>query len=110
MKLIFKSHNNNKKQKDSSITKRSISIFNCQIYATNLRVFKASQDSPIREGSVSNYMQLKSLVQHLTIQNVGSIEGLLLLLQDAEVEGCPVSHFIVIIHHTPEIKLESFAA
>lgn len=43
-----------------------------------------------------------------TIQDVASIEGLLLLLQNIQVEGGSVSHFIVIIHHTPEGKVENF--
>jgi len=37
-----------------------------------------------------------------TIQDVASIEGFLLLLQNIQVEGGSVSHFVVIIHHTPE--------
>lgn len=43
-----------------------------------------------------------------TVQDVASIEGLLLLLQNIQVEGGSVSHFIVIIHHTPEGKVENF--
>lgn len=39
--------------------------------------------------------------RRLTIQYVTCIEGLLLLLQDTQIEGSSVSHFVVIVHHTP---------
>ena len=44
----------------------------------------------------------------ITIQDVASIEGFLLLLQNIQVEGGSVSHFVVIIHYTPERKVENF--
>lgn len=47
-------------------------------------------------------------LSYSTIQDVASIEGLLLLLQNIQVEGGSVSHFVVIIHHTPERKVENF--
>lgn len=43
----------------------------------------------------------------ITVQDVASIEGFLLLLQNVQVEGGPVSHLVVIIHHTPEKKAEN---
>lgn len=34
-----------------------------------------------------------------TIEDVGCIQSLLLLLQHVHVEGGPVSHFIITVHH-----------
>lgn len=39
--------------------------------------------------------------RRLTIQYVTRVEGLLLLLQDIQIEGSSVSHFVVVVHHTP---------
>lgn len=43
----------------------------------------------------------------ITVQDVASIEGFLLLLQNIQVECGSVSHFIVIVHHTSEKKAEN---
>lgn len=34
-----------------------------------------------------------------TIEDVGCVQSLLLLLEDVHVEGGPVTHFVVTVHH-----------
>lgn len=80
----------------------------CQPCRQNPKVTKttasASSVSPVKPGKRYSFVLRRSCI---TIQDVPSIEGFLLLLQNIQVEGSSVSHFVVIIHHTPEGKWKS---